>query len=104
MRYAGPRMLLRHPVLALAHLLVDGRRPAPPKLRGAAAARPAITDDSRPRRGTEGDGSPPRSLPLPPGEGEILPPGHSPACASAAGERFLIWFKAAAIRSCTLYR
>jgi hypothetical protein len=27
MRYAGPRMLLRHPVLALAHSL-DGRRPA----------------------------------------------------------------------------
>ena len=29
MRYAGPRMLLRHPVLALFHL-IDGRRPAPP--------------------------------------------------------------------------
>ncbi len=29
MRYAGPRMLLRHPVLALLHLL-DGRREAPP--------------------------------------------------------------------------
>ncbi|SRR6266496_4671542 len=28
MRYAGPRMLLRHPVLAIAHLL-DGRRRAP---------------------------------------------------------------------------
>jgi hypothetical protein len=28
MRYAGPRMLWRHPVLALWHL-VDGRRPAP---------------------------------------------------------------------------
>ena len=28
MRYAGPRMLLRHPVLGIAHLL-DGRRPAP---------------------------------------------------------------------------
>lgn len=47
MRYAGPRMLLRHPVLALAHLLVDGRRPAPPKPRGAATTRPAVTDDSR---------------------------------------------------------
>lgn len=33
MRYAGPRMLLRHPVLAIAHVL-DGRRPAPPKPRG----------------------------------------------------------------------
>ena len=29
MRYAGPRMLLRHPILALGHIL-DGRRPAPP--------------------------------------------------------------------------
>jgi hypothetical protein len=28
MRYAGPRMLLRHPVLALRHQ-VDGLRPAP---------------------------------------------------------------------------
>jgi hypothetical protein len=28
MRYAGPRMLWRHPVLALAHVL-DGRREAP---------------------------------------------------------------------------
>ena len=28
MRYAGPRMLLRHPVLAVLHLL-DGRRKAP---------------------------------------------------------------------------
>jgi hypothetical protein len=28
MRYSGPRMLKRHPVLAVAHL-VDGRRPAP---------------------------------------------------------------------------
>lgn len=34
MRYAGPRMLLRHPVLAIAHL-IDGKRPAPPKPRGA---------------------------------------------------------------------
>ncbi len=37
MRYAGPRMLMRHPVLAIAHL-VDGRRPAPPKPRGVNAA------------------------------------------------------------------
>ena len=28
MRWAGPRMLLRHPILAIRHLL-DGRRPAP---------------------------------------------------------------------------
>jgi hypothetical protein len=33
MRYAGPRMLLRHPLLAVMHL-VDGKRPAPPKPRG----------------------------------------------------------------------
>jgi hypothetical protein len=35
MRYAGPRMLLRHPVLAVMHV-VDGKRPAPPKPRGPA--------------------------------------------------------------------
>jgi hypothetical protein len=29
MRYAGPRMLLRHPVLAIRHL-IDGRRSAAP--------------------------------------------------------------------------
>jgi len=28
MRFAGPRMLSRHPCLALMHLLVDDRRPA----------------------------------------------------------------------------
>ena len=38
MRYAGPRMLWRHPLLALRHLL-DGRRPAPP-LKPAPAKRP----------------------------------------------------------------
>ena len=31
MIFAGPRMLLRHPVLALLHLVVDERRPAPAK-------------------------------------------------------------------------
>jgi hypothetical protein len=30
MRHAGPRMMLRHPYLAVMHV-VDGRRPAPPK-------------------------------------------------------------------------
>ncbi len=42
MRYAGPRMVLRHPVLAIMHV-VDGRRPAPPKpneVLAAAAASP----------------------------------------------------------------
>ncbi len=33
MRYAGPRMLLRHPLLALGHLL-DGRRKEPGPRRG----------------------------------------------------------------------
>lgn len=33
MRHAGPRMLLRHPYLALEHI-ADGRRPAPGKPRG----------------------------------------------------------------------
>lgn len=37
MRYAGPRMLTRHPYLALMHI-ADGRRPAPPKPRGSAAS------------------------------------------------------------------
>jgi hypothetical protein len=37
MRYAGPRMLLRHPVLAVMHV-VDGRRPAPPRPNEAPAA------------------------------------------------------------------
>ena len=29
MRYSGPRMLLRHPILAIRHML-DGRKEAPP--------------------------------------------------------------------------
>ena len=37
MRYAGPRMLMRHPVLAIAHV-IDGKRAAPPKPRGGANA------------------------------------------------------------------
>ncbi len=37
MRYAGPRMMWRHPWLAIAHVL-DGKRPAPPKPRAAARA------------------------------------------------------------------
>lgn len=31
MRYAGPRMLKRHPILAVMHLL-DGRRPVPERV------------------------------------------------------------------------
>lgn len=37
MRFAGPRMLGRHPYLALMHLLVDERRAAPKLLRRHAA-------------------------------------------------------------------
>jgi hypothetical protein len=37
MRHAGPRMMLRHPYLAIMHV-VDGRRPAPPKPNETAAA------------------------------------------------------------------
>jgi Nitrous oxide-stimulated promoter len=34
MRYAGPRMMFRHPVLAFYHLVIDGRREEPePKRR-----------------------------------------------------------------------
>jgi hypothetical protein len=40
MRYAGPRMLLRHPWLAVAHVF-DGRRPVPP--RPGAAGRAAAS-------------------------------------------------------------
>lgn len=42
MRYAGPRMLWRHPWLAVRHLL-DGRKPAPaapPRKRPAGSAAP----------------------------------------------------------------
>jgi hypothetical protein len=38
MRFAGPKMLARHPYLALMHLLVDDRRPAPEKPTRAAAS------------------------------------------------------------------
>lgn len=37
MRFAGPRLLLRHPVLTLLHLWVDERRPAPERPPRAAA-------------------------------------------------------------------
>jgi hypothetical protein len=41
MRYAGPRMLWRHPLLAVAHL-IDGRRPARPQPNSQAAAQDQI--------------------------------------------------------------
>lgn len=45
MRHAGPRMILPHPVLALLHLLVDERRPAPdkPPRRSSAPTSPSPT-------------------------------------------------------------
>jgi hypothetical protein len=51
MRYAGPRMLLRHPVLAVAHI-IDGRRPAPELPKGkskASVAADAERDEQRAR-------------------------------------------------------
>ncbi len=47
MRYAGPRMLRRHPILAIRHLL-DGRRPAPALPR--APRPPAGVGDDAPAR------------------------------------------------------
>jgi hypothetical protein len=41
MRHAGPRMLPRHPYLALMHLLIDERRPAPELPRRNAKPAPA---------------------------------------------------------------
>jgi hypothetical protein len=35
MRYAGPRMPLRHPILSIFHF-IDGKRPAPAKGEGGA--------------------------------------------------------------------
>jgi hypothetical protein len=49
MRYAGPRMLKRHPVLAVRHLL-DGRRPAPERP-GRRARRDALSDQKAPAGG-----------------------------------------------------
>jgi hypothetical protein len=43
MRHAGPRMLLNHPWLALAHVF-DRKRPAPPKPRGPQSARGSPDD------------------------------------------------------------
>jgi hypothetical protein len=42
MRYAGPRMLLRHPILAMRHML-DGKRRAPALSRQVTAKKDTIT-------------------------------------------------------------
>jgi hypothetical protein len=47
MRYAGPRMIWRHPYLAVMHV-IDGRRPAPPKPNEVPAA--AAATDAAPKR------------------------------------------------------
>ena len=44
MRYAGPRMMWRHPWLALAHV-IDGRRPAPPLDKGRRPNAPSGIED-----------------------------------------------------------
>ncbi len=46
MRFAGPRMLTRHPVLALLHILVDARRNAPGRPARPTAA-PIVEHPSR---------------------------------------------------------
>lgn len=46
MRYAGPRMLTRHPFLAVAHL-IDGRRPAPERP-GRSGRREPLSDQKAP--------------------------------------------------------
>jgi len=58
MRYAGPRMLLRHPYLAIMHV-VDGRRPAPPKPNEAVAAAAASPGEvARPGAAAAGESAP----------------------------------------------
>ncbi len=49
MRYAGPRMMKRHPILAVRHLL-DGRRPAPERP-GRRTHREALSDQRAPAGG-----------------------------------------------------
>jgi hypothetical protein len=46
MRYAGPRMLKRHPFLAVSHL-IDGRKPAPERP-GRRASREPLSDRKAP--------------------------------------------------------
>jgi hypothetical protein len=50
MRYAGPRMMKRHPILAVRHLL-DGRRPAPPRP-GRSPHREPLSDQRAPAGGS----------------------------------------------------
>ena len=45
MRWAGPRMLFRHPVMAVMHQL-DGRRPAPLLPAGRTKGTPSQADDA----------------------------------------------------------
>jgi hypothetical protein len=46
MRYAGPRMLTRHPFLAVAHL-IEGGKPAPERS-GRSARREPLSDQKAP--------------------------------------------------------
>ena len=60
MRYAGPRMILRHPWLALMHV-VDKRHVAPP--RPNAVARPAGSSPQAEAAATRAPGTPPSGDP-----------------------------------------
>ncbi len=51
MRYAGPRMMRYHPILAVRHLL-DGRRPAPERP-GRRARREPLSDQKAPAGGRD---------------------------------------------------
>jgi hypothetical protein len=57
MIFAGPRMLLRHPVLALLHLVVDERRPAPARPVQRAAAAGEGTAEAAGRTAAEASGA-----------------------------------------------
>jgi hypothetical protein len=57
MRYAGPRMLLRHPVLGISHLIA-GRRPAPMLPQKAAKAKSDAPEAGADRASTDATGTP----------------------------------------------
>lgn len=52
MRWAGPRMLLRHPILGISHLL-DGRRPIP-ALPAKGRPKTEVNDSAEPGEQTDG--------------------------------------------------
>jgi len=60
MRFSGPRMLYRHPWLALRHLL-DTRRPAPELQRSRTSKKPAQTPAGLAGSNTRDDGASPQA-------------------------------------------